>query len=398
MPGSIRVCGVALALVSACSGDDGPKNDGPPPPAFPLNEEQGAAYTVNITIGGSQAFDVVVDTGSTTLAIAGSACSDCTGVTPLYTPGATAMDLHTTSTSTYGDGTSWSAENYSDQVAVTGDTAVPVKLAVIDSESGFFRTNEPAEGILGFGAPELAVSGTDAFVADRMTAGLPTVFAFQLCPENGTLWFGGADKTHEVSDEQYTALAPITDQQPFYLIDVSSAAIGGTSIGFTGQALTDTGTSVMLFPTASYNAMVSAITSSEGYKATFGSEPFPTTQCSLTTSHSKSDIDSALPPMTVTLNDLDGKPFTLSLPATSSYLKQFLSTYCSGIADGGTAPADPVPFAVLGDTFLQAFITVFDTENLKIGFAPQKNCTFPTAREAPTGPWVPYLHGHPWRR
>jgi hypothetical protein len=38
---------------------------------------------------------------------------------------------------------------------------------------------------------------------------------------------------------------------------------------------------------------------------------------------------------------------------------------------------------------------VFDTQNLKIGFAPQQNCTFPTARQAPPTELVPFLHGHP---
>jgi len=386
---------LATGALAACGGDKGPQNDGPPPTAYPLNNEQNSAITVNITVGGTQTFDVVLDTGSTTLALAGAGCSNCTDVTPLYAPGATAMDLHATSSSEYGDGTSWDAEDYSDQVAVTGDTAVTMKLADITSQNGFFRADEPAEGILGFGSPQLAIVGTDSYIANRVAAGLSGIFAVQICPENGTLWFGGADKTHEVSDEQYTAFEPITDDQPFYLINVTAGAIGGTSVNLSGMAVTDTGTTDILVPTAVANAMVSAITSSDGYKSIFGAEPWPTLECSLSTSSSRNDIDAALPPLTITLNDLDGKPFTLSLPATSSYLLQDGSTYCADIAG---ADIDGAPPIILGDAFLRSFITVFDPTDSKIGFAPQQNCTFPTAREAPPGPWTPYLHGHPWHR
>ncbi len=387
---------LAAALLAACGGgNQGPQNDGPPPTAYPLNNEQSSSITVNITVGGSQTFDVVLDTGSTTLALAGSECTNCTSVTPLYAPGASAMDLGTTSTSTYGDGTSWNAENFSDQVAVTGDMAVGMKLADITSENGFFRPHEPAQGILGFGAPQLAVPGTDSYVANRVAAGLSGVFAVQICPENGTLWFGGADKTHEVSDEQYTAFEPITDQQPFYLVNVNSGTIGGTSIGMSGMALTDTGTTNMVLPTAVATAMTTAITSSDGYKSIFGAQPFPTTQCSLSTSHSKDDVDSALPQLEITFNDLDGKPFTLTLPATSSYLLlQVAGTYCPDIAGADIEGGPPI---ILGEAFLRAYISVFDTVNNKVGFAPQQDCTFP-AREAPPGPWTPYLHGHPWNK
>jgi len=389
---------LVTALAAACSSDSGPQNDGPPPPAYPMINEQNAAYTVNVTVGGAQSFDVTVDTGSTTLAIAAAACGgQCTGVTPLWTPDSTATATGGSASSEYFDGTSWSGPVYSDSVGVTGDpNVVPkMKFAAISSQNGFFRPDEPAEGILGFGSTPLAIPGTDSYVSERVDNQFPSVFAFQLCPENGTLWFGGADKTHEVSDEQYTALAAIDDNQPFYLFDVASASLDGHDLGFAEPAVPDTGTTMMVLESATYNALVSAIENSDGWKSTFGAEPFPTLQCSATTSHSKNEIDAALPQLQITVKDLDGKPFTLSLPATSSYLLQMGTSYCSDIADGGQ---DLGGITILGDAFMRSFITVYDTENMKIGFAPQKNCTFPTGREAPTQPWVPYLHGHPWHR
>src|SRR5580704_2131948 len=237
----VKCAFVAAALAACGGGNDGPKNDGPPPPAYPLNGIASFEYTLNITVGGSQTFDVVLDTGSTTLGIASSACSTC-DVTPEYTPGATAMDQGNMATAEYEDGTGWSGEVYSDSVAVTGDAAVPVKLVAISSQSSFFNM-EPKEGILGFGRVQIALPNTDSYIDNRMAAGLSQIFALQLCPENGTLWFGGADKTHETSDEQYTALEPITDDQPFYVIDISSTSIDGTSLALSGPAVVDTGTS-----------------------------------------------------------------------------------------------------------------------------------------------------------
>src|SRR5579862_1690201 len=47
-------------------------------------------YTAEVTIGGKQVFNLVVDTGSTTLGVASNTCSNCTGIKPLYTPGVSA--------------------------------------------------------------------------------------------------------------------------------------------------------------------------------------------------------------------------------------------------------------------------------------------------------------------
>jgi hypothetical protein len=61
----VKCAFVAAALAACGGGNDGPKNDGPPPPAYPLNGIASFEYTLNITVGGSQTFDVVLDTGST---------------------------------------------------------------------------------------------------------------------------------------------------------------------------------------------------------------------------------------------------------------------------------------------------------------------------------------------
>jgi hypothetical protein len=358
---------LAGLLLAACGGSD----SGPPSTAFALTSIEGISYTANVTVGGSQTFDVIVDTGSTTLAVAGASCSDC-NVTPAYSPGSSAMDQHSTSTSTYGDMTSWNAENFSDSVAITGDTAVTMRFAEITSQNGFFRQGFPNQGILGMGGHLTAVSGTDSYDELRMKAGLSENFAVQLCANDGTLWFGGADPAHEASAEQVTPMIPISSQQPFYAVNINSGSAGSTSIGLSGEAVVDTGTSIMVMSPDATNALISQITSAPGYQQLFGGQPLsgdPSSIDCLSSTATSDQVDAMLPPLSITLNDTNNGTFTLTASATQSYFLPVGGQYCFGVA-----AVSGIPITILGDTFMRAFVTTFDVENSQIRFAPQKGC------------------------
>src|SRR6185437_16427666 len=129
-------------------------------------------------------------------------------------------DQHSTSNSMYGDSSAWTAENYADKVALTGDAdAVTMRFGAITSQDGFFQPGETDEGILGFGGSALAVDGTDTYTDARA----PGQFAFQLCPDGGTVWLGAADSTHESAAPQFS---PMDTSEPYLMIDVSSASVG----------------------------------------------------------------------------------------------------------------------------------------------------------------------------
>jgi hypothetical protein len=263
-----QACAAAL-LLAGCGGGGG--GDDSSSMGFPLVSIEGITYTTNITIGGSQKFDVVLDTGSTTLAVAGSSCTNC-GVTPSYSPGSTGSDQHSTSTAEYGDQSMWQAENFSDTVAVTGDSSLTMRFASITSQTGFFRQGVPSEGILGMGGEAIASPGTDAYIAERTKSSLGDNFAVQLCVDDGTLWFGAPDKSSEASAEAYTPLVQITSEPSYYAVNVASAGIGSASIGISGEAVVDTGTSIMVLSSAAVNSLISAVTSSPSYSAAFGSQ------------------------------------------------------------------------------------------------------------------------------
>ncbi|MGE5184043.1 MAG: pepsin-like aspartyl protease, partial [Acidobacteriota bacterium] len=142
---------IAIALVAACGGSDhgagpdaarGPDAapDAAPPPggvtAIALSSPDGTFYTAQTAIG-PQSFAMVVDTGSSTAAVAGSSCSGC-AVNPRYMPGTSATDMHMAANAQYGSG-SWSGEIYKDKLGLGGGTpAVDVALASINSEMTFF--------------------------------------------------------------------------------------------------------------------------------------------------------------------------------------------------------------------------------------------------------------------
>jgi hypothetical protein len=372
---------LAAVLLAACGGGGG---DGGSSTGYALTSVQSVAYTANITIG-SQPFDVIVDTGSTTLAIAGTACGNC-DVAPEYTPGSGASDQHSTSSAVYGDDTMWDAENFSDKVSITGDTTMTMRFAEITSQNGFFRAGFPNQGILGFGGQTIAAPGTDSYIAQRMLAGLDDNFAFQLCSENGTLWFGAPDSDAEAGPEQRTPMIAMTGTQPYYELGINSVAVGSASIGVEGDAVVDTGTSIMVMSTSAVNAMIQQITSSPGYSAAFGSQALSGNAANidcLTSSMTTDQIDAALPPLAIALPDTNNGSFTLTVPATQSYFIPISGQYCFGVA-----AVDGLP-TILGDAILRAFVTEFDLDNKQFALAPQKGCAAPSFVRERTGhaPW-----------
>jgi hypothetical protein len=82
--------------------------------------------------------------------------------------------------------------------------------------------------------------------------------------------------------------------------------------------------------------------------------------------------------LTVTLPDQAGGSFTLTLPATESYLQvvstQGLSLFCPNVVSAAdVGPAGEVP-TVLPNIVMQSYVTIFDLRNNRVGFAPQQGC------------------------
>ena len=89
----------------------------------PLTGCGGPGYAARFVLG-SDVFDLTIDTGSGTVAVASTACTTC-DVTPEYTPGASAQDEGRRVSDQYLMG-SWQGEVYTDSVRVDGIVVDPV--------------------------------------------------------------------------------------------------------------------------------------------------------------------------------------------------------------------------------------------------------------------------------
>ncbi len=346
----------------------------------PLQTPDGSFWGPTVTIGG-QPFFMDLDTGSTTIGVAGATCTTCTGVSPLYTPGTTATDAHLTASTEYADNSGWHGEVYSDAVNVkTGTMDVALNLVEITSQTDFFDGNV-YQGIFGMGDTFNAEPHTDAFMNKAVAANaFKNSMAFEMCGMNegtggGTMWLGGFDATKASAAPAYTPLLAITNNQPFYAIDISGMAIGSTSVGTGASAfqkpVVDTGTTYFYLPTTIFNASTAAIKASTGYAALFGTQQVREDRCVTGANVTAAMVDAMLPPMTITMPGMNGgAAITISAPAMESYFYDGGNgMFCYALGDGGTQDA-----TTMGDAIMRNFVTVIDIANQQVGWAPDSGC------------------------
>jgi Eukaryotic aspartyl protease len=382
---------------SGASSSSGGSSGGASGYAIPLTAPDGAdfEYTAQVTVGG-QTFAMQIDTGSTSAAVAGTGCTGCTSVSPLYTPSSSAMATGKNASSMYEDGSGWSGPIYSDTVTLgNGSPSVSLDLAEITKASdgannAFFSGNNDYQGILGLGPSGNAVAGTTGYMPAVMSAGVANIFAFELCDSMGTgagtMWLGGDGSPG--SPLVYTPLLAVSDNNPYYAINVDGMSLGGTSI-VTGasstfaQPVLDTGTSLFYVPTSVFDAFESALESSSGFKTLFGSNTFATSGqnagCVTDASVTDAQVESTLPALTLSLpNATSGQPdVTIQASSLDTYLYDGGGgQFCLAIQDGGTQ--DPSTF---GDAFLQGFHTIVDLTGGRVGFA-STGCVAPQFRRA----------------
>ncbi len=380
---------------SSGSSSGGSSSSGSAGYAIPLTAPDGAdfEYTVKTTVGG-QSFALSIDTGSTSLAVAGTGCSTCTGATPVYAPSSSAQATGQTGDSQFADGSGWSGPIYTDTVTLgNGSPSVSLDLVQIASADSFFDGSNDYQGILGLGPSGNAVTGTTGYMPQLMGAGPADIFAFQLCDATGanagTMWLGGDGAPG--SPLVYTPLLAISDNNPFYAFNVDGMSLGGTSIvsnasSTFAQPVLDTGTSLFYVPTSVFNSFQTALEASSGYKAVFGTNKLDGNGCVSDASATDAMVESMLPALSLSLpNATSGQPdVTIQASPLDTYLYDGGGgQFCLAMQDGGTPDQDPSTF---GDAFMQAFVTIVDVKGGRIGFSPT-GCVSPQFRR----------HRHPAR-
>ena len=180
---------------------------------------------------------------------------------------------------------------------------------------------------------------------------------------------------------QYTPLIAITDDQPFYAIDIDSMSLDGVTAGSGAAAfqepVVDTGTTYFYLPTSIESALIAALNGSSAFKTMFNNatvkdDPNGTgVGCVTNASVTPAMVDAMLPPLKFSMpNKNGGADITFSVAPLESYLYDGGGgQYCLGIDDGGTQDA-----TTMGDQIMQAFVTIIDQQNNQVGWAPDRGC------------------------
>lgn len=404
----------ALLLVAGCSGGgagaaadaggDAPMRDAGAPGVdsgeasesgaslvtVPLSACEPSVYAASVTIGGSQQFALVLDTGSTTLGVAGAGCASCTdaGAASLYQPGSTASDEHESADAGYGalEASGWVGEIYEDTVSMGTPTAsAPVKLVDIQQQTSFLvgTCGSPGAtpgGVLGFAPAKTAVAGTNGFFDQLVAEGtVPDVFAVHLCYGGGTLWLGGYDPASTTAPPVYTPMSPAGFDAYAYTVELASVTVAGTTVpvptGSYTAALLDTGSSISWMPPAAFDALTTAISADGAFQQVFGaaSSTFfadPSQCVSLT--QTKAALDAALPPLTLTFGS--NPAVSVQASPTESYLLVLGGRWCPAITSRTPTPDFQSIAASLSAPILRSNVVVFDRANQRIGFAPHTPC------------------------
>ncbi|KZP29103.1 acid protease [Athelia psychrophila] len=308
------------------------------------------SYIAQVTVG-SQTFNLIVDSGSSNTWV---------GANTKYTGSGT--NTGNSVSVSYGSG-SFKGTEYTDSVAIGSATVSSQSIGVASSSTGFTGV----DGIVGFGPVDLTQSTVDGettvptFLDNLSSAGTISseVLGVSFAPEsgssndsaNGELTFGGTDSSKYTGSITYVPKSTSADFGPYWGVGVSSIDLGSTNLAASGDAIVDTGTTLILIPTAAYTKFLAAAggtTDSATGLARFATAPTDTFS------------------FTVGGTQLALTPAQYLVPS-AQYANQGISgsdSY-SWIGDGGASGVD----FIIGQKFLENYYSVFDTTNSQVGFA-----------------------------
>jgi len=333
-------------------------------PDEPLENYLDAQYYGPIDIGTpAQTFNVIFDTGSSNLWVPSKEC-------PIWEVACRFHNRydHKKSTTYKENGTEFEIQYGSGSMSgfVSGDTTCIAGVCVTDQlfaeathEPGLAFLAAHFDGILGMGFPQISVNGITPVFHTMMEQGVveAPVFGFWLNrdpegKEGGELTLGGSDPAHYSGDITYVPV----DREGYWQITMDSMSTGGNTVGCDGgcTAIVDTGSSLMVGPSAETNAI---------NKIIGGVEMVPGT--------GQYFIDCALIPSLPTIDlTIGGTAFTLTGKDYILEVSQFGQSQCISGFMGLDLPMGP--WWILGDVFIGRFYTEFDVGNSRVGFANAK--------------------------
>lgn len=356
-------------------------------------------FTVETWANAQGPFHLIVDTGSSTTAIASYNCVSCQNIyhlDPLLNT--TKPDIDTSSSytvsATYGGGSSWTGFTIPVSIQLFQNYSNPVmtQIVAITESNNFFSTsdctlrtvisNNHAQGIIGMSYKNIAVSHTDSYIEKNSVS----EFTLQLCdsPLGGNMWINGYDTTFFESSGQYATFGQYTYLRNFnwFSVDLLSIQMLNSSVNSIDASdyitIIDSGSTNIILPQPLYSYVVNILKNNQNFVSLFGIDFFEAGFCiaPLVNNILRSQINALLPNWTFQFSN----NVVITLDPISSYLVAYPGSsngavntiYCPGISVS-TASAT-FPSIVLGYSFMNQQTIHFDIENNRIGFANTKNC------------------------
>lgn len=327
-----------------------------------VDQQYDSSYYGSLAVGTpAVSFDVILDTGSADLWVAGSSCGTSCGSVSTYNPSSssTFQNLSTSFDIQYGSGF---AAGYvaQDMVQMAGFSVSSQGFAVVDSVSQNLLTS-PVSGLLGLAWQTIAISSQmplwqtlasnnawdSALFGVQLTRYTNDSTAQQLEP-GGVLNMGYTNSSLYTGSIDYIN---IPGTPSYWYIPLTSMTVQGNSISITSgtTAAIDTGTTNIAGPASSIQAIYAQIPNSQPATGEWaGYYSFP---CSTT--------------VNVELS-FGGATWSIS-PADFAFT-QSTSTECIGAffeASTGTGS----PSWIIGDAFLKNVYSVFRYNPPSVGFA-----------------------------
>ncbi|GAA5935111.1 uncharacterized protein JCM15063_003152 [Sporobolomyces koalae] len=317
--------------------------------AFPQN----SVWAGSLSIGSSsQTFNINFDTGSADLWVPSTSCTSA-ACSPhsKYDPSksSTSQSVPGKKLSiTYGDGSATQGAVYTDSVTVGGMTINTQTFGVANSLTSDFA-NDPYDGLMGMAFSSISTLGAST-VFETLTnqANLAAnQFSFHLASAGSELYLGGLDPSKYTAGS--TKYYPVTNAG-YWLLD-AKVNVGGQQVAKVGKvsAIIDTGTSVIVAPTADAAAFWAQVPNSGSYGGGYYT------------------YDCASPP-------------SVSFSFGSSFAEQWAvsgSSWNLGkVSSGSTRCVGAVVGAdigingwILGDAFLENVYATFDLQAKAVGFS-----------------------------
>jgi len=297
-------------------------------------------------------FLVLFDTGSSNLWVPASNCTNCAASKTKYNPAASSTFKPNGTAFEIKYGTGEMKGFVVHDVITIGELQCELDFAAATNEPGLTFKVAKFDGILGLGWPSIAVDGivpvmqrlADERIIDSY------MFGFYLqsdAKKSGKLTIGGYDKSKATN----ISWVPVT-QENYWSVNMQKLSFGGVVATNVTWAIVDSGTSILVGPTADVTAIA------KQFGATY-----------IANNEYQVDCDATLPDMEVTLGS-GAHAVTLTVKGDDLRIKVCRFKIICECLLGISGMDLKMPLWILGDVLMRDFYTIFDFGNARVGFTP----------------------------